>query len=235
MSKPGFPTGMLPPMRGTPELRQAFWELFGAFLMYSRSHGLVVSPLEKIIAEIISASTGTVHAFVASLALAIEGLAKELIAIAPADSQVPDDLLVYLRNWTGPQDVLESAIRRLKAGPRPKTDLRLENLQKRGIVTLVQIDIWNEFRHPIAHGDVTDYEDKELFLKRDTLITMFYRLAFALIGYRGKGMDYSVRHTSLSISTGPKGLFCPQAKLKTAMDVVRFVLTFVLTSRTMLL
>jgi hypothetical protein len=191
-SKPGFPTGMLPPIWGTPELREAFWGLFGAFLMYSRGHGLEVSPLERITHEIISASTGTVHAFIVSIALAIEGLAKELVPNAPTDSGVPDDLLVYLQNWTGPSDTVASAIRRLKSGPRPKTERRLQRLQERGIVTAQQVSVWQDVRHPIAHGDLTDYDDKELFQKRDTLITMFYRLALAIIGYRGKAMDYSV-------------------------------------------
>jgi hypothetical protein len=76
--------------------------------------------------------------------------------------------------------------------PESCLGFRPDRLNERGIVAAEQVNVWNDVRHPIAHGNVKDYDDEELFNKRDTLVTMFCRLAFAVIGYHGKAMDYSV-------------------------------------------
>jgi hypothetical protein len=183
-------TGLPGPLRDSPVEFQSIWDVFYAFLsQYFNRTEFAPPETSRILQEVIRASTGTMHGFVASLVLGAEGLTQQIFKDGPSMTDPESEsLLKHIRSWDG------SAARKnglLSLVSTPSTASLLYKLEKHGVVTGDQIKIWKVLRPNIAHGDVIDYADEKLWQNRNLLIAMFHRLILRLIGYRGPITDFS--------------------------------------------
>jgi hypothetical protein len=67
----------------------------------------------------------------------------------------------------------------------------LKELEDSLVVTSDEVSSWLKLRPKIAHGEITDVSDQEVWTHRGRLITMFHRLVLRTIGYRGPITDFS--------------------------------------------
>ena len=183
-------TGLPGPLRGSPVEFRSVWEVFYAFLsQYFNRKDLAATESSRILQEVIRASTGTMHAFAASLVLGVEGLAQEIFDGQPRelDSETKS-LLEHIKCWGGSPDRKSGLLSLVSS---TSTASLLYKLKSNSVVTGDQISIWKVFRNKIAHGEVIDYADEKLWQNRNMLIAMFHRLILRVIGYRGPITDFS--------------------------------------------
>jgi hypothetical protein len=96
-------TGLPDPIRGHPDRPKLCWRIFAAFLrQYLDWRELSPVLTASLIYEVISASNGSVHGFVAALVLAIENLFNQLAA-PPSESsrEAFKSLRGHLDQWPG--------------------------------------------------------------------------------------------------------------------------------------
>jgi hypothetical protein len=183
-------TGLPGPLRGSPIEFRSIWEVFYAFLsQYFNRKEFAPAESSRILQEVIRASTGTMHGFMASLVLGVEGVTQQIFEGQPSETDPElESLLKLISSWDG------SAARKnglLSFLLRPSTASLLYKLKSGDVVTGDQIKIWKELRHKIAHGEVIDYADDKLWQNRNMLIAMFHRVILRSIGYRGPITDFS--------------------------------------------
>lgn len=183
-------TGLPGPLRGSPAEFHSIWNVFYAFFSQYFSRKEFAPPeSSRILQEVIRASRGTPHSFVASVVLGVEGLAKQIFEGQPRElDPETKSLLEHIRRWGGSQDRKNGLLGLLSS---PSTASLLNKLKSSRVVTGDQFSIWKDFRNKIAHGEVIDYADEKLWHNRNTLIAMFHRLVLRLIGYRGPITDFS--------------------------------------------
>jgi hypothetical protein len=127
---------------------------------------------------------------VLSLVVAVDDLVAGITGKSPA---VPDlkELKEYIKKWTGDAKLKKSAVAVVSSMlSRTSTRQHLNELATKGVVTSAQIQVWEQLRPKLAHGKIADY-DENLWINRNQLIGMVYRLAARLLGYRGVLTDYT--------------------------------------------
>ena len=173
------------------------WEALGKILFYFvrkyfNSHDYTSIEPAKIIYEVIGASCGTIHNFIAALVLAIDKLtmrfASEQKTTNPADL---GELRKYIEAWKGNEELKARALRLIgMAGTQSPLSI-LKNLEAAGVVTSQQIEKWRVLRPKLGHGGLVDYNDEGLALDNALMIGMFHRLVLRTIRYRGPITDFS--------------------------------------------
>jgi hypothetical protein len=186
-------TGLPSPLRGSPVEFQSIWEVFYAFLsQYFNRNEFAPAESSRILQEVIRASTGTMHAFAASLVLGVEGLTQLIFKGEPSETHPElERLRQHISRWDGPTVLIDRVLGLTSMAATPSTTSHLTKLKSQGVVTEAQIKVWKELRPKIAHGNVIDYADEKLWQNRNMLIAMFHRLILRLIGYRGPITDFS--------------------------------------------
>jgi hypothetical protein len=177
----------------------AFWNLFLAMLRHCRQQQEWPSTrLSRLFAELISSSTGTFHAFVLSLVLGIEDLVEQIVG---KPQRVPEiaSLKEYLAAWPGDSELREAAIRVVSSFlSRTSSRAHLKSLRDKNIVTSAELEAWESLRPSLAHGKTLNYEDEQLWERRNECVMMCYRLALRVLNYRGEMSDHT---------TSPPGRF----------------------------
>jgi hypothetical protein len=59
----------------------------------------------------------------------------------------------------------------------------LKDLVHASVVTSDEVNSWLKLRPKIAHGEIVDISDEEIWTHRGRLITMFHRLILRIIGF----------------------------------------------------
>lgn len=67
----------------------------------------------------------------------------------------------------------------------------LKALENASVLRPEEVKSWLALRPKIAHGEIVDVADEEIWAYRGRLITMFHRLILRTIGYRGPITDFS--------------------------------------------
>ncbi|MEQ9358074.1 hypothetical protein [Coleofasciculus chthonoplastes] len=191
------------PILGTPNDRKEIWNIFKAYLEECvRCNEFEQLATTKIFSEVIIASTGTLQAFVLSLAVCVENLIGQLDEDEQLNdvdrSDVPDkdtwkNLKNYIEKWEGNTNVRDRAIKLLYSQifsiPIKK---KMEILQQENVVEEKHIKAWKGIRNSLAHGKIIEFPvDKDFWLKRNILISMVYRLVLRKIGYKGLITDHA--------------------------------------------
>jgi hypothetical protein len=173
------------------------WEALGKILFdfvrkYFNSHDYTSVEPAKIIYEVIGASCGTIHNFIAALVLAIDKLtmcfASEEKATNPADLR---ELRKHIQAWKGNAELKVRALSLMGMAGTQSPLSTLKNLEAAGVVTSQQIEKWRVLRPKLGHGGLVDYNDEGLALDSALMIGMFHRLILRTIGYRGPITDFS--------------------------------------------
>lgn len=193
-------TGMPRPIGAVPRNAKAFWDIFLAFLTYCDEIGardvgqaFYSTPLSRVNSELLPASTGTIHGFVLSLVVAIEGVVTQILSGANEQPSI-DELVNHVRSWNGEESLKNRAIGILRSFlSQVSTNQRLRWLVRDHVVTEEQRRLWDDLRQRITHGHLVDYDDERLEEKRLQLISMFNRLALRLLHYRGVVTNYAAR------------------------------------------
>jgi hypothetical protein len=187
---------MPPAIIGLPNLRSELWNIFKTYLeecvKCNEFEQLVTT---KIFSEVIIASTGTLQAFVLSLAVCVENLAGQLaneFNIRTVDKEAFKELRNYLEQWQGDEDVKNRAIGLLSMLRAASTTQVLQALKEENVVQDKHIKAWKDIRNSLAHGGIIEFPIEENFwLKRNLLISMVYRLVLRKIGYKGMMTDHA--------------------------------------------
>jgi hypothetical protein len=186
-------TGLPDAIRGHPERPKLCQTIFAAFLrQYLDWRELSPVLTAKVLYEVISASNGTVHGFVASLVLAIENLFNQLIA-PPSElsKEAFQSLRQHLDQWPGDPEMKSRAKGLLSNLAKRSSKSILKDLAAASVVTSDEVNSWLKPRPKIAHGEIVDISNEEIWTHRGRLITMFHRLILRIIGYRGPITDFS--------------------------------------------
>jgi hypothetical protein len=71
---------------------------------------------------------------------------------------------------------------------------RLLELTWRGVVSAEEVDAWKDIRNASVHARMQESApSQEMAWKVDATMSMVYRLALHVIGWKGKRTDYSTR------------------------------------------
>jgi hypothetical protein len=181
-------TGMPPPAR--PWYWAECWELFTLYLAKcEESQQFESIDLTLVFQEVIIASTGTVQAFVLSLALCIENLIGQLsdgLDLEVADMARIKELRQYVQKWQGDEAVKSRALGLLSMLGTKSTSAALNKLESDGTIEAQHIQAWKKIRPILAHGGIIkDPFDPIFWQSRNLLIDMTYKLIYRLIGYHG--------------------------------------------------
>lgn len=186
-------TGMPAPLINTPQLA-GLWKMYIAYLSKCKTqHQFKPLELTRILSEIIISSTGTIHSFVLSLVVGVENLAKQLfdeVGVIPVDQDVCDSLEKHLNEWHGDDLVRKRVISMLSMLKQQSVVECLKKLKADGVIEKKQLSTWRKFRPYLTHGGIGGYKsDQSLWIARNILISMLYRLAYRIIGFKGKIVD----------------------------------------------
>jgi hypothetical protein len=187
-------SGMPPPFAGFPMAE--LWELFTLYLAEcERQQKLGSVEISRWIHEIIIASTGTVQAFVLSLALCIENLLGQLLdelGVEAADTDQLQKLREHVSQWKGDRSVRERALGLLSMLGTKSVKQGLTRLKAEKTLTKKHVDAWKKIRPFLAHGRIIENPFDPVFWEsRNLLIDMAYRLIFRKIGYEGLIREFS--------------------------------------------
>ncbi len=188
-------SGMPAPVLGSPSTLQLLWPLFSAYLSECvRREKFGSMELSQILTEVIIASTGTTQAFVLSLAVCVENLVGQLINqlnINVPDKDVVKSLSEHVEKWDGDPLVKSRALGLLTSLRTKPTQAALRILKEQDVVEDRHINAWKKIRPILAHGGTIEYPiTEDLLEKQNALISMVYRLALRIIGYKGKITDH---------------------------------------------
>lgn len=176
--------------------KQELWNIFIAYLTECiKCNEFENLPTTKIFSEIILASTSTIQAFILSLSVCVENLASQLaneVDVETIENEVFDDLKSHIQKWPG-NDLIKTRVEGLLPMIKQKsTSHILRVLREENVISNDHYKAWNKTRNFVAHGGILDFrEDKDLWLKRNLLISMVYRLILRKIGYKGFITDYT--------------------------------------------
>jgi hypothetical protein len=181
-------SGMPPPFAGFPMAE--LWELFILYLAEcERQQKLGSVEISRWIHEVIIASTGTVQAFVLSLALCIENLVGQLLdelGVKATEEAQLQQLREHVSQWQGDCSVRERALGLLSMLGTKSVKEGLKRLKAEKTLTKKHIDAWKKIRNFLAHGRIIENPFDPIFWEsRNLLIDMAYRLIFRKIGYEG--------------------------------------------------
>lgn len=171
------------------------WQLFSVYLAYvckneaDEVHRLSVEWNEVLRSNVSSLQT---EALISSIA--VESTCQYLDGLLGTDSA---PLPEQSKNWAAIVDKVlkeEGCDKRTRARVagnfkrmrrRDHTNL-LRDLQKRGLVDPSLVEVWNDRRHIMAHGDrEAQREFIKLYSACDALVTLIYQLYFYAIDYKG--------------------------------------------------
>ena len=179
---------------GPPEV----WGLFGRFFRYicryedeHRFH-----PISAWINSVRTASAGTVNAQALALCVAVEGILKaefpELGSPAQEFQEAVRQLVRYVDEWPGPEDVKKRAQSVLGSLVEPRAIDRLRALASDGSISENLIEAWRTLRNRSVHADPVQSEELEELLNLcDRVTVLMYQIIFRAIGYTGPYTDYT--------------------------------------------
>jgi hypothetical protein len=187
-------SGMPPPLGGFPMAE--LWELFTLYLAEcEREQKLGSVEISRWVHEMIIASTGTVQAFVLSLALCIENVIGQLLdelGVEPADKDQLRHLRDHVSQWKGDSSMRERALGLLTMLATKSVKEGLRRLKAEKTLNKKHVDAWNKIRPYLAHGRLIENPFDPIFWEsRNLLIDMAYRLIFRKIGYEGVIREFS--------------------------------------------
>src|SRR5260221_1924651 len=136
------------PIGGHPQKTTACWEIVKAFLrQYVGWEELSPVATANHLYEVISASNGTVHGFMASLVLAIEGLFSQL-GDPPSEElkEVFNSLHQYLAKWPGDGEMKERAQGLLSGLARRSHKSILQTLANASVLRPEEVESWLALR-----------------------------------------------------------------------------------------
>ncbi len=178
-------TGMPAPVQAWhPE----WWNLFTCFLAKcEETQQFESNDLTRLFHEVIMASTGTVQAFVLSMALCIENLLQQVAQGEVIDKSGLKALKDYVSNWPGwaenegSKNRTDGLLGTLRTIPASNA---LAPLIAEGTIQSEQAKAWKEIRPMLAHGTIIKNPFDPVFWEsRHLLIEMTYNLIFRSIGY----------------------------------------------------
>jgi hypothetical protein len=180
----------MPRIVSFPAQSGEFWRIFACYLEHSANAGRFAptSALSTLWAEVLFASTGTVHSFVFALVAAIESVTRAIMDARRSKEEPHPDiqrLRNYVTEWPGNADIKERALALLSQIPNASTGRQLAELAKEGLFTGDQLAVWKDLRNRLAHGHVLDYFHEDVVKWRNTLVDLLHCLVLRYIGYRG--------------------------------------------------
>lgn len=181
-------SGMPPPFAGCPMTQ--LWELFTLYLSEcERQQKLGSVEISRWVNEVIIASTGTVQAFVLSLALCIENLIRQLLdelGVEATDKHQFQQLREHVLEWKGDSSIKDRALGILTMLGTQSVNEGLKRLRAEKTLSKKHVDAWKKIRPYLAHGRIIENPFDPVFWEsRNLLIDMTYRLIFRKIGYEG--------------------------------------------------
>ena len=183
---------------------QCVWQLFDRYLQFVLPHPTQDwHPCSIFIHKAREASANSPDAYALGLTVAVEGLVNELYSHLGNPSQdfksAVSKLKEFVATWAGIpgwegndslRDRLPNLISQLTS---VRAVDRLYELAKQGIVESRHVDAWRQVRHPMAHAELPNGEDYQLFSDRIFSVTvLLYQIVFASIGYDSYYHDYSI-------------------------------------------
>ena len=174
------------------------WRMFMNYFCYVQPNSTVGwHPISRHVATVIESTAGSLETEVLALSVAVEGLAADSFAhLAPISPDFLSDL-----------DSAEAAIKEIdlndrgrrricgsiNAMRRPRNSDVLRAFIEEHDLPIGLYDSWSRLRQAAAHGGGGGGRDFEEILKlRGEVLSLFYSLIFATIGYRGPRTDYSL-------------------------------------------
>ncbi|PDV97046.1 hypothetical protein A9Q02_19585 [Candidatus Chloroploca asiatica] len=188
-----------PPLNFSDATSEAVSDLFLCYLDHvCRDTTDHLHPISAQVRAICHASLGAVETEALVICTAIESLvplmAQGTFQLSEDDALWVKQAQAYFDNWGGSEE-LTGRVKGLLANlHQPSTAMRLRKLIDDHVITRQSLQAWNRLRPRLAHG-VTKRSGslQDLLDDTQTVLTLFYRLVFFMIGYRGVYTDYTTR------------------------------------------
>jgi hypothetical protein len=183
-------SSMPPPIIGLSDSENELWKIFEVYLQECvRCNKFGQMDLTRIFSEVVLASTGTLQAFVLSLAVCVENLIGQLkseLNLVKSNKDAIKSLREHVEKWNEDEEVKNRALGLLGMLGSIPPNQALKILKEENVIEDEHINSWKQMRPYLAHGGLIEFPlEEDFWVKRMLLISMVYRLALRKIGYKG--------------------------------------------------
>jgi hypothetical protein len=174
------------------------WRLFDLFLTCIRDGDPErLHPLSTQVWAVSKTHAASVEAKALTLAVAVETLLDSYFedVAKPSTEHIAlvDDLVKHIRAWSGDSGIRARALGAIGSIKTARPRDKLCELERRGVITAEDHEAWRKLRNAATHGDWSAVQDDlQAFIDGiEQVRVLFYRLIFAIIGYKGTHTDWA--------------------------------------------
>jgi hypothetical protein len=154
-------------------------------------------PISRHVASVIESTAASLETQILALSVAVEGLAAEsfadLASVSPDFIKDLDRIEAEIDNMKLSDENGGRIRGSIRAMRRPRNSDIIRTFIEKHNLPIGLFDSWNRLRQAAAHGAGGGGRDFEAILKlKGEVLSLFYSLVFATIGYSGPRSDYGL-------------------------------------------
>jgi len=186
-----------PPIKYRGPKEADYWQLYTRYFEYicRNKDEKNWHPISIFIHRILEAKKASIEIQCLAISVMVEGLLRTEFGDL---AKPPDDLL----NWVDkvevslvqsgtPPEIAKRMARVVESMKTPRPSDQLQDLLMKELITEKEKITWTKLRNSSTHPERAFFENFEEAVDAfDTVLTLFYKLIFYLIGYSGKYTDY---------------------------------------------
>ncbi|HEY2801849.1 MAG TPA: hypothetical protein VGI85_14760 [Chthoniobacterales bacterium] len=189
---------LLPPLNLKRGERTDVWRMFMNYFCYVQPNPtLGWHPISRHVASVIESTAASLETQILALSVAVEGLAAEsfadLASVSPDFIKDLDRIEAEIDNMKLSDENGGRIRGSIRAMRRPRNSDIIRTFIEKHNLPIGLFDSWNRLRQAAAHGAGGGGRDFEAILKlKGEVLSLFYSLVFATIGYSGPRSDYGL-------------------------------------------
>ena len=203
-----------PPIDLSLKNTDSVWKLFCSFFIFilQYKNPKKLHPISALLQNIILSSTGAIEARILSLVIAIEKILKmyygKVGAISENEKKDIDFAINCIKDSAIDSRTKKRIVGAVGTWYKASAKTLILKLVQDGLITNDEFDSWDKARNQLAHGEFLKYTDLQYLVDiHSKVLTMFYKLIFNVIRYRGPYVDYGTKGWPIKD-------FCPNINIK---------------------
>jgi len=191
--------GIMPPISLSLGYAESVWNLYRCYLRFILSYrtSSKLHPISALVRSAIVSSTGAIEAQILNLAIAIEGMLNKFYAktgaLSKKQQRTLDEAKPIIKGSKIDSSLKKRILSTIGSWSKQSVSTKIQKLVDSGLVTENEYAAWKKARNPLAHGDLPKCTDLQEYVDlRSKVLTLFYKMIFNTIAYRGPYVDYCV-------------------------------------------